>query len=434
MIKKSFLILSLLISGFILMFPVQGAAQLTAPGASFTELTNYPVHPEKDRIYVFCSSENVYLASLTANTLFSGSKKWEWDKYNPLTGAFEFYFSEISTGAQSKIDKLEDGCYRVKISAGDSIRNYKAWVFNDWNSGTAEITESNCDYFALSGKINQAILIYYDLTNKQPVTLAKNVEIEWRKGEEIISKFIAPKIYDPPTKDTEYTLFVSDRFNCESSGKVMYQSIVTKAIFTVDPPKGEAPLEAKFFNKSENGDPGRYEWFFFRDIDEIKEESAKTTLPVDSFMVIAYDDNPVFTYEYSGNYMVKLVSKKKSQYYTCTDTVYLEDYIEVDTSYFAVPNVFTPNGDGTNDNLVIKFWSMQEVKITILNRWGRVVHTWESGNVRGFKNTWMETAWDGRIGGRMASPGVYFYVVEGFGRDGAKRWKHGSVYLFRDKD
>jgi gliding motility-associated-like protein len=432
--RKFVLILFLVITGIIVLIPVPGVAQLTAPGASFSESTSYPVHPEKDQIYVFCSKENVFLASLSAGTSLQGSKKWEWEKFNPLSGAFEFYFSEISTSNQSKINQLEDGCYRVRITAGDSIRIYKAWVFNDWNSATAEVTESNCDYFALNGKVNQATLTYYDLTSKQPVTLAKNVQIEWRKDDEVISRFLAPKIYDPPTKNSEYSLFVSDRFNCETSAKVMYESIVTKAIFSVDPAKGEAPLEVKFSNKSENGDPGGYEWFFFRDIDEIKEESARTTQPIDSFLIIAYDDNPVYTYEFSGNYMVKLVSKKKSQVHLCTDTVYLEDYIVADTSYFAVPNVFTPNGDGTNDNLVIKFWSMQEVKITILNRWGRVVHTWKSGNVRGFKNTWLETAWDGRIGGRMASPGVYFYVVEGYGRDGVKRWKHGNVYLFRDKD
>jgi hypothetical protein len=77
---------------------------------------------------------------------------------------------------------------------------------------------------------------------------------------------------------------------------------------------------------------------------------------------------------------------------------------------------------------------MKEVKISVFNRWGRTVHVWQSGNVQGFEKTWAETVWDGRIGGRYASPGVYFYVVEGFGRDGKKRWKHGNVYLMREKE
>ena len=162
--------------------------------------------------------------------------------------------------------------------------------------------------------------------------------------------------------------------------------------------------------------------------------SQASAQPVDSIMLVAYDVSPVYTYENSGAYMVKLVSKKTSELLTCTDTLYLETFIIADTSYVSAPNVFTPNGDGTNDDFVIKFWSMKEVKISVFNRWGRTVHVYESKNVQGFEKTWLVSAWDGRIGGRFASPGVYYYVVEGLGRDGKKRWHKGFVHLFRDKD
>jgi gliding motility-associated-like protein len=113
----------------------------------------------------------------------------------------------------------------------------------------------------------------------------------------------------------------------------------------------------------------------------------------------------------------------------------MKDYIIVDTSFIAVPNVFTPNGDGTNDEFVVKFWSMQSIEIDIYNRWGKRVHHWESGNVRGFEETWTQSVWDGRgTGGRAASPGVYFYNVSGTGRDGVKRHKDGFFHLFSGKD
>lgn len=228
-----------------------------------------------------------------------------------------------------------------------------------------------------------------------------------------------------------------------------YISVVTKAKFTVEADfnsgdqQGEAPLEVTFNNESENGTSGEYEWFFFRDLDELKRESEAAEGPIDSIDFIAYDDFLVYTFEFTGTYMVKLVSKKISDNHIlgdsvyqgiCTDTFYLEDYIVTDTSYFDVPNVFTPNNDGTNDNFVVKFWSMQDVKITIVNRWGKKVHYWEKSNVRGFEGTWIESVWDGRIGGRYASPGVYYYVAEGKGRDGKNRWAHGFFHLFRGKD
>ncbi len=150
-------------------------------------------------------------------------------------------------------------------------------------------------------------------------------------------------------------------------------------------------------------------------------------------MIVAYDENPVYTYENSGSYMVKLVSIRVTDTLTCADTTYLEDYIMVDTSFVAVPNVFTPNGDGTNDLFVVKFWSMQNIKIEIFNRWGKRLHFWESDDVRGFEDTYTATVWDGRVGGRYASPGVYYYVIEGMGRDNEKRRARGFFHLFRDK-
>jgi gliding motility-associated-like protein len=96
--------------------------------------------------------------------------------------------------------------------------------------------------------------------------------------------------------------------------------------------------------------------------------------------------------------------------------------------------VFTPNGDGVNDNFVIKFWSMKSLEMSIFNRWGKRVHHWESGDVQGFEGTWTETVWDGRIGGKYASPGVYYYDVLGHGRDDKKRKAHGFLHLFREKE
>ena len=417
------------------LFPAGINAQITAPGSAFADFTVYPVSSDKDQLFIFCSSGDMQDAVLTAKTTMTGTKTWEWEKFNRSALAFEFYRRESTSFLESSVSGLDDGLYRVTITKGDTIRVYRAWVISNRKNVKAEITESNCDFFALKGSMDESPLEYFDPVSGQPVELAENQEVEWHKGDELVSRILSPKIFDPPTKDTEYVFTVKDRFGCTFSDRVTYRSIVTKAAFKADPMSGEAPLEVKFSNTSENGDPGLYEWFFFRNLDDIKKESARTTLPVDSFMFVkpVTNDNPEMVYENSGTYMVKLVSKKQSELHLCTDTVYMEDFIVVDTSYFAVPNVFTPNGDGTNDLFVVKFWSMQSVKISVFNRWGRVVHVWQSGNVRGFEKTWTESVWDGRIGGRIASPGVYFYVVEGTGRDGKKRWKHGNVYLIRGK-
>ncbi len=414
--------------------PGVSSGQITAPGASGSELTSYPEFPQNDQVFIFCAGPDENIGALSVSTSLEGTKTYNWERYNPATGAFGAYFNESSSEKQSEISGLPDGGYRVTITTGTGQEVYRAWVVNFWRKIEAGVTESTCDFYTLSATYEQAPVVYYDISSGQQVEISVTPTFEWKEGETIVSRFASPTIFDPPTKDTDYQITVSDRWSCDASVVVTYISIVTKAVFTADPMSGEAPLTVTFKNDSENGDTNGYEWFFFKDLDEIKRLSEASTQPVDSIMLVAYDFSPVYTFENSGAYMVKLVSKKTSEFWTCTDTLYLETFIIADTSYVTAPNVFTPNGDGTNDDFVIKFWSMKEVKISIFNRWGRTVHVYESKNVQGFENTWVVSAWDGRIGGRFASPGVYYYVVEGMGRDGKKRWHKGFVHLFRDKD
>lgn len=66
---------------------------------------------------------------------------------------------------------------------------------------------------------------------------------------------------------------------------------------------------------------------------------------------------------------------------------------------FFIPNVFTPNGDGENDELVWKIEGIGDFKLTIYNRWGNKVYATEDAS----------KFWDG---GEEPS-GPYFYVMTG---------------------
>ena len=409
-------------------------AQLSAPGSDANEQTNYPAFLETDSIYIFCTEDEVSeVGVLRAETNLEGTKTYLWEKYNNETAAWDFYFSESVETLSSEITNLSNGGYRVTITQGETTVVYRAWVFNNWLSANGEVTASNCEFFQMTGTFLSGGMKYYDLSDNTEIDVFKDVRVEWKDGETIVSTFLTPQIFNPPTEDTEYTFRVYDRFGCEVTTDVFYESIVTEAKFTVDPQGGEAPLIVEFNNQSENGDPGFYEWFFYRDLDEIKRESEDSEQPIDSIDLVVFDDNPVYTFENSGTYNIKLVSKHVSENLTCVDTTFIDEFIVVDTSFIAVPNVFTPNGDGTNDEFVVKFWSMESIKISIFNRWGKRIHFWENGNIRGFEDTYEETVWDGQLGGRWASPGVYYYTVEGTGRDDKKRRAHGFFHLFRDK-
>ncbi len=425
----------LLVFSLFVFAPFAGSAQITSNDGMVSGITYS--NGNKDSVYVFCGNKGELNASLTANMPAGESGTFEWQKYNLQSGIFELFSGDLSGSTSSTISNLENGCYRVKISAVSGEKIYTAWSFNNYIEAAAELPESDCNSITLNGTFDSPALTYIDLPTGQARELVKDIQVKWSEGNVVVSRVISPKIFNPPTKDTDYTLEVSDRFGCKAEATVRYISIVTKALFSVSVDKGEAPLEVTFTNQSENGDPGKFEWFIFRDLDEIKADAEKNPgAVIDSIMEKLYNESPVYTFENSGSFKVKLVSKKVSELYTCYDTVYLDGYIVADTSFVDAPNVFTPNGDGTNDEFIVKFWSMKEIKISIFNRWGKLLHVWESNNIINYGNTIdtvPQAVWDGKIGGKYASPGVYYYVVDGIGRDGRRRKANGFFHLFRGK-
>lgn len=420
--------------------PVAGFTQISSNAAAVLP-TEYS-SGNQDSIHIFCGKKGDTNASLTASSPNTEPASFEWLKYNELSRNFDLYPFGQSGSTSSEISNLGDGCYRVNITFTSGVKTYTAWVFNNFIEAKAEISESDCNSFTLKGTIDPLpTLTYVDLPTGQSKVLGKDIQVKWLEGETVVNRVITSKVFDPPTKDTDFTLEVTDKFGCTAKAEVRYLSIVTKASFEYkkedqgkynDPEKPEAPLTVTFTNTSENGDAGKYEWYFFKDLQKIKDEEKAGTFK-ESIQDIIYSDNPVYTYEETGQYKVKLVSKKVTEFTTCTDTFYMSGYIVLEKSFIEAPNVFTPDGNEVNDNFAVKFFSMKSLKISIFNRWGKILHTWENNNIAGFSKTITESVWDGKVGGRLANPGVYYYVAEGIGRDGKRRTANGFFHLFRGK-
>jgi len=97
-------------------------------------------------------------------------------------------------------------------------------------------------------------------------------------------------------------------------------------------------------------------------------------------------------------------------------------YAEDCTPIIEMPNVFTPNADGSNDLfLPIKMEFIVENKIMIFNRWGRLLY--ESNDVL--------SGWNGTYNGNDCSDGVYFWILNYTGIKGETGSLNGTVTLFR---
>ena len=96
------------------------------------------------------------------------------------------------------------------------------------------------------------------------------------------------------------------------------------------------------------------------------------------------------------------------------------------TNEFHLPNVFTPNGDGTNEVFEMQADIFESFEIVILNRWGNVLHHRKDAT-----GTYL---WDGKSqSGEPVSDGVYFYRLFGTLTDGTLGEKHGNVTVIESK-
>ncbi len=111
--------------------------------------------------------------------------------------------------------------------------------------------------------------------------------------------------------------------------------------------------------------------------------------------------NPTYTFRDTGFHEVRLIATHPSG---CTDTITKTIDVEPIVTYF-LPNAFTPNFDGTNDEFrgAGNLFGMNDFRMSIWNRWGERV----------FDTKDPREAWNGRVNnaGTMSLEGVYVYHV-----------------------
>jgi gliding motility-associated-like protein len=128
------------------------------------------------------------------------------------------------------------------------------------------------------------------------------------------------------------------------------------------------------------------------------------------------------SYNFGGNELTTtgIYTKNYINKFGCDSLVELFLTVKYDIE---LPEIFTPNNDGSNDYFVIKnLDKYPNNKILIFNRWGNKV--WEEGP---YLNDWNGTNKFGiAVGGNKLPVGTYFYVLD-LGDGSAV--KKGFVYL-----
>ncbi len=111
----------------------------------------------------------------------------------------------------------------------------------------------------------------------------------------------------------------------------------------------------------------------------------------------------------------------------CMDEDALTLFLEKNTEVF-VPNIFSPNGDGINDRLIISAGSdVEEISsLVIFDRWGNNVFAAEH-----FQANDPNYGWDGTLKGRALNSAVFAYKLVAILKDGSQQVRVGDITLVR---
>lgn len=144
--------------------------------------------------------------------------------------------------------------------------------------------------------------------------------------------------------------------------------------------------------------------------------------------------NPGCTYQWSNGQSTRVIKVTDYGWYTVeittplncsiTDSIQLIEYCPPQCF---VPNSFTPDGDGVNDQFFAMGYNLGTVEMLVFDRWGSLIFQGKDG----------AAMWDGRVNGANAPDGVYIWklryrtIEDHLGTLGAEKEQVGHVTLLR---
>ncbi len=196
-----------------------------------------------------------------------------------------------------------------------------------------------------------------------------------------------------------YNITVTDVNGCSTNQSYTVGQVNNvNAAFTASPPSGVSPLTVNFNNGSTGAN--NYVWDFGNTLGSLL-------------------TNPSTIYGNTGQYTVTLIAYNNTP--NCADTItfVINVYDEV---VVIVPNIFSPNGDGSNDLFFASAVGVKTITGTIFNRWGKQVYEFS-----GVPSTTL--GWPGTINGAKAEDGTYYYIIKAEGFDDKEYIQKGYLQL-----
>jgi gliding motility-associated-like protein len=202
------------------------------------------------------------------------------------------------------------------------------------------------------------------------------------------------------TKDTTVSVLLMNKYGCEST-------LSTKLTLINPIVKLTSDVETLIKNKGDkaiikvSGCQGcQYVWSPFNTLNSLT-DSVVTAMP---------NDTTIY----------KVIASKQGCSVTGSIRINVDD-VQCEEPNIFVPNAFTPNNDGNNDELLVRGRWITSLRFVVYNRYGQELFT---------TNNQLE-GWDGTYKGKDLGPDVFGYYLTVRCLDGGNFAKRGNVTLIK---
>jgi len=198
-----------------------------------------------------------------------------------------------------------------------------------------------------------------------------------------------------------YTVTGIDQYGCVGEATISVTALpIPIANFTPSMTSGYVPMAVTFTNTSSFAN--NYVWDFGNGTNAI---------------LTNYNSTNALYLNAPQNYVVYMIASNGY----CSDTISKIITVFLPPEIF-VPNVFSPNTDGSNDTYFVTSQNLASLELLIFNRWGNLMAKIETP----------QGGWDGRTeSGNDATAGVYFYKYIATGLAGESIEGQGFITLIR---
>jgi gliding motility-associated-like protein len=328
------------------------------------------------------------------------------DTFKPGTTTANFSYSIVSCNT-AQFTALDASIATYQWDFGSSTSNQVSPTYTFPGPGTYSVTLTVTDSNGCVNTTTKSIVIKEFKGSRHDTSIcmgkavmlsvyAGAVSYSWTPPTNLSSTTTATTIASP-TSSTIYIVTVDAGSGCvfqDTFSVNVFASVKADFSFTPQPPIPNTPIQ--FHNMST--DASFYAWTFG--------DGASSS-----------ETNPKHFYNRSGSFKVCL---KASNNTGCPDSVCKTVETDIHVS-IGVPNAFSPNGDLTNDILLVRGTGIESFILKIFNRWGQKV----------FETSELNKGWDGTFYGQPQNAEVFAYMLTATFIDGSNTMQKGNITLIR---